>query len=158
LGIDPGLADTGWGIIDAGNGDLLHIDHGVIETKADRPRAERLYFIFASVRSILVKYKPDEAAVETLYFGKNISSAIPVAEARGVVCAAVAERGLILRELTPSAIKLGVAGVARADKRQVQEMARLILGLDEPVRNGHAADALGAAICAAKAIPLPTAI
>jgi crossover junction endodeoxyribonuclease RuvC len=111
----------------------------------------------ASVQSILDKFKPDEAAIETLYFGKNISSAIPVAEARGVICAVVAERGISLRELTPNEIKQGVVGIGNAEKRQVQEMVRIILRLDESISSGHAADALGAAICAAKIFPLPAA-
>jgi crossover junction endodeoxyribonuclease RuvC len=157
LGIDPGLASTGWGIVDSESGEIKYVDHDIIETKADRPRAERLFFILTSVRSILKKYNPVEAAVETLYFGKNISSAIPVAEARGVICAAVAERGIPLRELTPNEIKRGVVGIGSAEKRQVQEMVRIILGLEESISNGHAADALGAAICAAKIIPLPVA-
>ena len=81
IGIDPGLASTGWGVIDCKNGKLRYIDHGNIETKAGRPLAERLFSIFDAVRSILETYKPVEAAVEMLYFGKNVSSAIPVAEA-----------------------------------------------------------------------------
>jgi crossover junction endodeoxyribonuclease RuvC len=148
LGIDPGLASTGWGVLDDIDGKIKYIDHGIIVTKADRPRAERLFVIFQYVRSILEKYKPTEAAIENLYFGKNVSSAIPVAEARGVISAAVAEKGIPLRELTPNAIKQGVAGSARADKKQVQEMVRIILGLDEIPKPDHAADALGAAICA----------
>jgi crossover junction endodeoxyribonuclease RuvC len=87
--------------------------------------------------------------METLYFGKNVSSAIPVAEARGVISAAMAERNIPLYELTPNAIKQGVVGSARADKEQVQEMVRIILGLKEIPKPDHAADALGAAICAA---------
>ncbi|MDR0443202.1 MAG: crossover junction endodeoxyribonuclease RuvC [Treponema sp.] len=149
LGIDPGLASTGWGVLDVKDGRILHVDHGIIETKAEKPRPERLFFIMQSIRSIMDKYKPDEAAIETLYFGKNVSSAIPVAEARGVISAAAAERGLCLHELTPNAIKQGVVGSARADKKQVQEMVRVILSLDAPPKPDHAADALGAAICAA---------
>jgi len=149
IGIDPGLAFTGWGVLDCAGGKVRYVDHGHIETRADRPRAERLFFIMESVRSILDEYKPGEAAIETLYFGKNVSSAIPVAEARGVISAVLAERGLPLLELTPNAIKKGVAGVSKADKRQVQEMVRVILGLSEIPRPDHAADALGAAICAA---------
>ena len=154
LGIDPGLAGTGWGILDAVDGTIQYVDHGIIETKADRPRAERLFFILSSIRSIIDQYKPHEAAIETLYFGKNVSSAIPVAEARGVISAAAAERGLPLHELTPNAIKLGVAGGARADKKQVQQMVKIILGLDDIPRPDHAADALGAAICAANSCGL----
>jgi len=100
------------------------------------------------VRSILEKFKPSEAAVEILYFGKNVSSAIPVAEARGVVFTALAERGLHIWEFSPNAIKLGVTGVSKADKKQVQEMVKIILGLPEIPKPDHAADALGAAICA----------
>jgi len=87
--------------------------------------------------------------METLYFGKNVTSAIPVAEARGVISAAIAEKGIPLFELTPNAIKQGVVGSARADKEQVQEMVRIILALKEIPKPDHAADALGAAICAA---------
>jgi crossover junction endodeoxyribonuclease RuvC len=149
LGIDPGLACTGWGILDNYSGSILYIDHGVIETKAGLPRAQRLFFILQSVRSIIDKYRPSQAAIETLYFGKNVTSAIPVAEARGVISAAIAEKGIPLHELTPNAIKLGVAGHAGADKKQVQEMVRIILSLDEIPKPDHAADALGAAICTA---------
>jgi crossover junction endodeoxyribonuclease RuvC len=149
LGIDPGLASTGWGVIDCKNGKLHYIDHGNIETKAGRPLAERLFFIMESLRSVLETYKPSESAVETLYFGKNVSSAIPVAESRGVVFAALAERGLRILELRPNAIKLGVTGVSSAGKKQVQEMVKIILGLSEAPKPDHAADALAAAICAA---------
>jgi crossover junction endodeoxyribonuclease RuvC len=148
LGVDPGLASTGWGILDDEDGKIKYIDHGIIVTKAGCPRADRLFFIFQYVRSIIKKYKPDKAAVETLYFGKNVSSAIPVAEARGVISAAIAEKGIPLHEFTPNAIKLGVVGSSRADKSQVQEMVRLILGMEKLVKPDHAADALGAAICA----------
>ena len=149
LGIDPGLASTGWGVIDYTEGKIIYIDHGIIKTKADQPRAERLFFILQFVRSIIEKYKPEQAAMETLYFGKNVTSAIPVAEARGVISAAIAERGIPLFELTPNAIKQGVVGSARADKEQVQEMVRIILALKDIPKPDHAADALGAAICAA---------
>jgi len=149
LGIDPGLASTGWGVVDCSQGKVLYIDHGTVKTKAGQPRAERLFFIFNFFRSIIEKYKPAQAAMETLYFGKNVTSAIPVAEARGVISVAIAEKGIPLFELTPNAIKQGVAGSARADKEQVQEMVRIILGLKETPKPDHAADALGAAICAA---------
>ena len=149
LGIDPGLASAGWGIVDCTEGKVLYIDHGTVKTKAGQPRAERLFFIFQFFRSIIEKYKPAQAAMETLYFGKNVTSAIPVAEARGVISIAIAEKGIPLFELTPNAIKQGVVGSARADKEQVQEMVRIILGLKETPKPDHAADALGAAICAA---------
>jgi crossover junction endodeoxyribonuclease RuvC len=149
LGIDPGLASAGWGIVDYTEGKVLYVDHGTVKTKAGQPRAERLFFIFNFFRSIIEKYKPAQAAMETLYFGKNVTSAIPVAEARGVISVAIAEKGIPLFELTPNAIKQGVVGSARADKGQIQEMVRIILGLKETPKPDHAADALGAAICAA---------
>jgi len=151
IGIDPGLASTGWGMIDHTAGKIRYVAHGSIETKAGRPQAERLFCIMESLRAILDTYQPAEASVETLYFGRNVSSAIPVAEARGVVFAALAEHGLSIQEFRPNAIKQGVTGVANADKKQVQELVRIILGLEEIPRPDHAADALGAAICAANA-------
>jgi crossover junction endodeoxyribonuclease RuvC len=136
-------------VIDYSGGRFRYIDHGCIETRTVCPRAERLFFIFQSIRSVLDSHKPAESAVETLYFGKNVSSAIPVAEARGVISAALAERGLPVLELRPGEIKQGVTGIVQADKNQVQEMVRLILGLEEIPKPDHAADALVAAICAA---------
>jgi crossover junction endodeoxyribonuclease RuvC len=149
IGIDPGLAATGWGVVDCSDGKIRYVDHGAIETKADRPQGERLFCIMESVRGVLDTFRPGEAAVEKLFFGKNVSSAICVAEARGVISAVLAERGLLIRELTPNAIKKGVVGVSGAGKRQVQEMVRVILGLAGIPEPDHAADALGAAICAA---------
>jgi crossover junction endodeoxyribonuclease RuvC len=149
IGIDPGLASTGWGIVDCAGSKLRYVDHGNIETKAGRPLAERLFSIMESLRSILDTYRPAEAAIEILYFGRNVSSAIPVAEARGVVFAILAEHGLQVQEFRPNAIKQGVTGVSKADKKQVQEMVKIILGLPEIPKPDHAADALGAAICAA---------
>jgi crossover junction endodeoxyribonuclease RuvC len=149
LGIDPGLACTGWGVLENSGGSVLYVDHGVIKTEAHCPRAERLFFIMQSVRSIIDKYSPSAAAMETLYFGRNVTSAIPVAEALGVISAAIAERGIPIHEFAPNAIKLGVTGSAGADKKQVQEMVKIILSLDKIPKPDHAADALGAAICAA---------
>ena len=148
LGIDPGLANTGWGILDINKNKIVYIDHGVITTKADQPRAERLFFIMDNVRKIIEKYKPIEAALEQLFFSKNVSSAIPVAEARGVVSAVLAEKSIIVHEFTPNHIKKGVTGTASADKAQVQNMVKVILGLDEVPKPDHAADALASAICA----------
>jgi len=148
LGIDPGLASTGWGVLSEKNGSIQYIDHGIITTKADCKRSDRLFFILQCIRAIIEKYKPREAAIETLYFGRNVSSAIPVAESRGVISAAIAEKGIYLHEFTPNAIKLGVAGSGSADKKQIQKMVQLILGLEKPPKPDHAADALAAAICA----------
>jgi len=151
LGIDPGLASTGWGVIESSGGRLHYIAHGCIETGPDKSRGERLLFIFKSFLKILKTYKPAGAAMENLYFGKNVSSALSVAEARGILLLAITAQGIPVLELTPNAIKKGVAGVTKAEKNQVQEMVRLILGLKEIPKPDHAADALGAAICAAHA-------
>ena len=99
-------------------------------------------------------YQPQEAAIETLYFARNAKSAIPVAEARGVLSMALAEQGLPVREFSPNGIKQAVVGAGKAEKRQIQEMVRLILGLETIPKPDHAADALGAAICCAHALIL----
>ena len=148
IGVDPGLASTGWGVVEYADGRLRYIAHGCIETGAEKPRGERLNFIYKSFLKVIKKYLPCEAAMENLYFGRNISSAMAVAEARGVLLLALTGQGLPVRELTPNAIKQAVTGVSKADKHQIQEMVRLILGLSEIPRPDHAADALGAAICA----------
>lgn len=151
IGVDPGLASTGWGVVEFSRNRLRYVAHGCIETRAGENRGERLRLIHTSFLKVLKKYAPAEAAMENLYFGKNISSAMSVAEARGVLLLALTSRGLPVMELTPNAIKQAVAGVSRAEKTQVQEMVRLILGLPEIPKPDHAADALGAAICAAHA-------
>jgi crossover junction endodeoxyribonuclease RuvC len=138
--------------VDFSENRLLYVAHGCIETQAEDLRGKRLHIIYNSFLKVLKTYKPCEAAIENLYFGKNISSAMSVAEARGVLLLALTSRGLPVRELTPNAIKKAVVGVTGADKSQVQEMVRLILGVKEIPRPDHAADALGAAISAAHAI------
>jgi crossover junction endodeoxyribonuclease RuvC len=155
IGVDPGLASTGWGVLEFSSGRLRYVSHGCIETSAKNSRGERLESIYQSFTKILENYKPSEAAMENLYFGRNISSAIVVAEARGVLLLALSSRGLPIRELTPNAIKKAVVGVNRANKDQMQEMVRVLLGLKEIPKPDHAADALGAAICAANNANLP---
>ncbi|MDR2211678.1 MAG: crossover junction endodeoxyribonuclease RuvC [Spirochaetaceae bacterium] len=149
IGIDPGLASTGWGIVDYEKSRLHYVAHGCIETEAAQPRTERLFFIYRRINTVLDTYNPIEGAMETLYFGRNVTSAITVAEARGVLSLALAERNIPLAEFTPQAIKQTVVGISRAEKGQVQEMVRLILGLPVIPRPDHAADALGAALCLA---------
>jgi crossover junction endodeoxyribonuclease RuvC len=151
--VDPGLASSGWGVVEFDNQRLRYVAHGCIETTAGRPRAERLFFIYRQFRSLLETYRPGESAVETLYFGRNVTSAIAVAEARGVLSLVLAQQGLAVREYTPNAIKQAVTGGSRADKRQVQEMVRLLLGLEAIPAPDHAADALAAAICCAHGGP-----
>ena len=155
IGVDPGLASTGWGMIEYTQGRLRYIAHGCIETKPEEKRGQRLVNIYNSFLKVLKTYKPEEAAMENLYFGKNISSAMAVAEARGVLLLVLSAQGLPVLELTPNAIKKAVAGVTRADKNQIQEMVRFLLGLSQIPKPDHAADALAAAICAAHSGGLP---
>jgi crossover junction endodeoxyribonuclease RuvC len=149
IGVDPGLASTGWGVVDFSGNRLRYIAHGCIETKADRPRSERLFFIYQAFAQVLKTWRPAESAIETLYFARNVSSAMAVAEARGVLCMALTQQGLPVMEITPNAIKQAVVGHGAADKKQIQEMIRVILGLESIPKPDHAADALGAAVCCA---------
>ena len=149
IGVDPGLASTGWGVLEVSQGRLRYIAHGCIETSPDEQRGDRLVLIYQSFLKVLKMYKPGEAAMENLYFGRNISSAMTVAEARGVLLFALSAQGLSVHEMTPNAIKKAVVGVTRAEKNQIQEMVKFLLGLKEIPKPDHAADALGAAICAA---------
>jgi crossover junction endodeoxyribonuclease RuvC len=140
---------VGWGVVDFDNQRLRYIAHGCIETHSDCSRADRLLKIYKTFCSVLDTYKPGESAIETLYFGRNITSAMLVAEARGVLCMALAEREIPVRDFTPRVIKQAVVGRGTADKGQIQEMVRLILGLERIPTPDHAADALGAAVCCA---------
>lgn len=147
LGIDPGLASVGYGIIESKGGVLRHLAHGCITTSPGSPSGLRLLAIHRSILEILREYRPDAAGIEDLYFFRNVTSALPVAEARGVIKLAFEISGVPLAEFTPNAIKKSVTGTARADKSQVQEMVRILLGLETLPSPDHAADALAAAIC-----------
>jgi crossover junction endodeoxyribonuclease RuvC len=149
LGIDPGLAQTGWGVIETGRGRYLHVAHGSIATEAGLPVGVRLAAIRDAISEVLQIHQPGRAGIESLFFFKNVTSAIPVAQARGVVLLTLHEAGLPAMELPPGEIKRSITGAGRADKRQVQEMVRLLLGLDSIPKPDHAADALAAAICCA---------
>jgi len=149
IGVDPGLAASGWGVVELSNGKPKYIAHGCIETSAEESGPVRLVHIYRSFLKVLRKYKPAEAAMEDLFFGKNISSAMAVAEARGVLLMTLGSKGIPVQELAPNTIKKAVTGVTKADKKQIQEMVRVILDLKEIPKPDHAADALGAAIYAA---------
>ena len=149
LGLDPGLASTGWGVVDFYNNKFRYIAHGCIETRPDSSRGERLLIIYQSIKKILQTHKPSEAAMENLYFGRNVTSAMTVSEARGILHLALTQSKLPVQELTPNSIKKAVVGVTKADKVQVQQMVRIILGIKDNPKPDHAADALAAAICAA---------
>jgi crossover junction endodeoxyribonuclease RuvC len=147
LGIDPGLANTGWGVLEAEGSRLLHVAHGTVTSDADMEEQARLLKIFNAVRELINTYEPGLIGVESLYFAKNRRSAIPVAQARGVVLVAAAHAGVATASHTPQDIKQALTGNGRAEKHQVQDMLRLLLGLEEIPHPDHAADALAAAIC-----------
>jgi len=147
IGIDPGTAITGYGLVRVEpDGGLLAVDYGVITTPKDTPAAERLVMLFDELQRILRARKPDTAAVEKLFFQKNVTTAISVGQARGVIMLALAKAGLEVFEYTPNEIKQAVAGYGSAGKRQVQEMVRVLLALDGIPRPDDAADALAVAI------------
>ncbi len=147
LGIDPGLANTGWGIIDADATRFQHIAHGSIVTRADEDNGRRLLAIRRAVLDIYETYHPEIAGIESIYFAKNQSSAIPVAQAMGVVLVTCEELGLPVEAFSPPRIKQAVVGTGTADKRQMQQLIKVILALPEVPRPDHAADALAAAVC-----------
>ena len=147
LGIDPGLASTGWGLVETDGTRYRYVTHGVISTTPDVSMAHRLRSIFLELTAIIGDYHPAEAGVESLYFARNATSAIPVAHARGVTFLALALRDVPAFEYPPQAIKQSIVGQGRAQKSQVQELVRVLLGLSEIPRPDHAADALAAAIC-----------
>ena len=148
LGIDPGTATTGYGLIrDAEDGSLQVVDYGVIQTPADTFMPERLLELFRQLRQIILLYPPETGAVEKLFFEKNVRTAITVGQARGVALLALAEAGLTIGEYTPLEVKQAVAGYGRADKNQVQQMVKALLGLSDIPHPDDAADALAVAIC-----------
>ncbi len=145
IGIDPGLAKTGFGIIDDADG-IRCVRYGMITTPPDARLHIRVRTIFHEIHEILDVYEPDELAIERLFFSGNVSSAIEVSHARGVVLLAAAECAINVFEYTPNQIKQAVTGSGRADKKQMQKMVGMLLGIDEKMP-ADAADALAAAIC-----------
>lgn len=146
MGIDPGIANTGYGIVTYKHNRFKYITHGTITTDCKKTQGERLLQIFNGICSLIDTYKPSEAGIETLYFAKNVTSALSVSEARGVVLLAFANFNISVSEYAPNTIKKAVTGVALAEKKQVQEAVKLLLGLKEIPKPDHAADALAAAI------------
>jgi crossover junction endodeoxyribonuclease RuvC len=149
LGIDPGTASLGHGVVERTGGRLREIDHGVLTTSPSEPLPERLLAIHAFVAELIETHRPALLAVERLFFTRNAQTAIGVGHARGVVLLAAAEAGLAVREATPSEVKTAVSGSGVADKEQVGRMVALILGLPAVPTPDDAADALAVAIWAA---------
>ena len=148
LGIDPGTATTGYGLVRLlPDGGLAAVSFGVILTPKDTPAPERLETIYKQVVKLIKQHKPDTSAVEKLFFQHNVSTAIAVGQARGVVLLALQQGVVDMFEYTPNEVKQAVAGYGSAEKRQVQEMVRALLGLNEIPKPDDAADALAIAIC-----------
>ena len=147
LGIDPGTAITGYGVVE-GDGDSLALTtYGAITTPASQPLAQRLQQIYRELQALIAEWQPETAAVEELFFSKNARTALAVGHARGVALLALTDAGLPIQEYKPAEVKQAVAGYGNAPKGQVQGMVQLLLGLDEIPRPDDAADALAVAIC-----------
>ncbi len=147
MGIDPGLAKVGYGIIAYNGMSYRHIAHGVITTTSEEPTGKRLIKIYKGIKEIIAQYLPDGAAIETLFYANNSKTAMPVAEARGVILFTLSESEIPFEEYSPLNVKLAVTGNGKADKKQIQEAVRLLCQMENVPAPDHAADALALAIC-----------
>jgi crossover junction endodeoxyribonuclease RuvC len=154
LGIDPGTAIIGYGLIKKGK-ELKMLQYGCIKTSADLSTAERLNKLHKDLNLLIKKYKPNIVAVEDIFFFKNLKTAIKVSQARGVILLTAIRAKCRIEEYTPLQVKQAVHGYGRAEKRQVQEMVKVLLGLKEIPKPDDAADALAVAICCANTIKKP---
>lgn len=152
LGIDPGTARLGFGVVEDGPA-LIALAFGVVETAPAQPMPDRLARLFDAVSALIAEHRPDAVAVEQLFFARNVTNALAVGQARGVVLLAAARAGVPVAEYKPAEVKQAVAGYGKADKAQTQEMVRLLLGLERPPHPDDAADALAVAICHAQTAP-----
>jgi crossover junction endodeoxyribonuclease RuvC len=148
IGIDPGTAITGYGLVrQTPSGELVCLDWGVILTPAKMPIQERLDHIYRSLVELLTEHKPDTAGVESLFFQRNVRTAMSVGHARGVVLLALQQAGVPIADYTPNQVKQAVSGYGSADKKQMQSMVKTLLNLPDPPKPDDAADALAIAIC-----------
>lgn len=147
LGIDPGLAAVGWGVVDVDGARFVYRGHGFISTKAGSVMGERLALIRDSLLLVIDEYAPSEVAMEALFFSRNVTSALGVAEARGIIRLLCRDKGLTLKEYTPNDVKKAATGSARSGKEEVQNFIRLVLGINFVPKPNHAADALSIALC-----------
>ena len=147
LGVDPGAANTGFGVVRTINDRMVALDGGVIETTPELPASERLARIHESLAQLIDWHEPKAVALEDLFFGRNVGSALSVGQARGVAMLAAAQRSVPCFDYTPQAVKKSVCGSGSADKGQVQRMVGSLLGLPEPPAPDHAADAFAVPIC-----------
>jgi crossover junction endodeoxyribonuclease RuvC len=149
LGIDPGIADTGYGLVTVCGSKITHIDHGSIVTNKNLSLSARLVILEKELTEIIAKHQPDIAGVEDLFFSNNAKTAMAVSQARGVVLLTLEKHHLTIKEFTPPQVKQGITGYGKADKKQIQQMTKTILGLPEIPKPDDAADALAIAICSA---------
>lgn len=147
LGIDPGLANTGWGVIDQEGDSSRCVAYGCVTTHAETPIPERLSEIHDAVTGVVARYSPGECAIESVFFGANAKSAFATGQARGVALLATVEARIEIAEYSPVQVKKAVVGSGSADKRQIQYMVRTLLGLDHEPAPDHASDALAIALC-----------
>jgi crossover junction endodeoxyribonuclease RuvC len=148
IGIDPGTAITGYGLVkDNPDGSLAVVDYGTVQTLADVEMPRRLMELHQKLKEIVLLHRPESGAVEKLFFQRNVRTALSVGQARGVILLTLAETGLSLAEYTPLEVKQAVVGYGNADKNQVQQMVRALLGLQDVPQPDDAADALAIAIC-----------
>ncbi|HUW60404.1 MAG TPA: crossover junction endodeoxyribonuclease RuvC [Candidatus Bathyarchaeia archaeon] len=147
LGFDPGTATTGYGVVEQTGSRLRHIAHGIISTPPDMPFQDRLAVIFRQVGELIQTHRPDAVAIEKLFFSQNVTTGISVAQARGVIALAAALEHVPLGEFSPLEVKNATVGYGKATKKQVQEMVKILLNLEQVPRPDDAADALGIAIC-----------
>ncbi|MEI7988113.1 MAG: crossover junction endodeoxyribonuclease RuvC [Chloroflexota bacterium] len=148
VGIDPGFATTGYGVVHENEvGDLSAVDYGVISTAPNIPTAERLLELHRRLLEVIKIHHPSSGAVEKLFFQRNVRTAMDVGQGRGIVLLSLAEEGIPIAEYTPMEVKQAVVGYGGADKNQVQQMVRVLLGLEDIPRPDDAADALAIAIC-----------
>jgi crossover junction endodeoxyribonuclease RuvC len=158
LGIDPGTASTGYGVVESAGSTLRALSTGVIETRAATPLERRLAEIHVRAGDLLEEYRPAAVAIEELYFGANVRTAFAVGQARGVVLLAAGQRGVASRSYTPQQVKDAVCGNGRAGKEQVARMVARLLGLAGAPASDHATDALAVAICDLNRAPLAQAV
>lgn len=147
IGIDPGTAITGWGVVEGADDNLQMVAAGVITTAAATPLPARLQIIYRELTGIVAEWQPDSAAIEELFFSKNAKTALAVGHGRGAAMLALANANLTITEYKPLEVKQAITGYGGADKRQMQQMVKLLLSLDDIPRPDDAADALAVAIC-----------
>lgn len=147
IGIDPGLATVGFGVIEKELGRITPVSYGCIKTSSEKQNPQRLLEIFKELNLLFEKYMPSEIAVEKLFFTNNITSAMGVSEARGVIFLAAQQKNIPVIEYTPKQVKQAITGSGNADKKQMQDMIKRLLGLDEIPKPDDAADGLSIALC-----------